>query len=52
VLTDFLKSGLEKVRSAAALYRRLAYFAELSGNPDAAEEYRRKADGASPEHSE
>jgi hypothetical protein len=51
-LTEFLKSGLEKVRNPAALYRRLAYFAELGGNPDGAEEYRRKADDVSSEPTE
>lgn len=51
-LAEFLKSGLEKVRAPAALYRRLAYFAEISGNPDSAEEYRRKADDATPGQSE
>ncbi len=48
VLTEFLKGGLEKVRARAPLYRRLAYFAEISGNPETAEEYRRKADDATP----
>ncbi len=52
VLMEFLKSGVEKVRNPAVLYRRLAYFAELSGNPDAAEEYRNRADNVSPEQPE
>lgn len=53
VLTEFLKSGLAKVPAPAALYRRLAYFADISGNPEQAEEYRQKAeDSAPPERSE
>jgi tetratricopeptide (TPR) repeat protein len=52
VLTEFLNGGLERVRTPAALYRRLAYFSELSGNPEAAEEFRRKAGDVNPEQPE
>lgn len=52
VLTEFLKSGLDKVRDPATLYRRLAYFCEVSGNPEGAEEYRRKAGDATTEQPE
>lgn len=52
VLVEFLKSGLDKVRTPATLYRRLAYFSEVSGNPEAAEEYRRKAGDSTSEQPE
>jgi tetratricopeptide (TPR) repeat protein len=51
-LVDFLRNGLSLVAHRAALHRRLAHLYELSGDPDRAEEQRRKADEASSEKPE
>jgi tetratricopeptide (TPR) repeat protein len=51
-LVDFLKNGLPLVTNSAALHRRLAHLYELAGDPDRAEEHRRKADQASSEKPE
>ena len=46
-LIDFLKRGLEHVKSPGPLYRRLAHLYELIGDAQQSELYRRKADEAS-----
>jgi hypothetical protein len=49
VLIDFLKSGLDKVRQPASLYRRLARLCDMAGDTDLSDLYRRKADEGSTE---
>ncbi|MBI5471766.1 MAG: hypothetical protein HY961_05425 [Ignavibacteriae bacterium] len=50
-LIDFLKSGLKHVTHPKALYKRLAYFYELAGDAEKAEECHREADRLDQLHS-
>ncbi len=51
-LIDFLKSGLQHVTHPKALYKRLAYFYELAGDNEKAEECHREADRLDELHSD
>jgi hypothetical protein len=48
-LIEFVKSGVEKVRTPVNLYRRLAHLYDLAGDTEQCEWYRRKVDESSAE---